>query len=154
MSIADFAAYVHAFAPHTKVEFFTSYAVCAVVAIAVVYLRCCYTGSDQQLHRSWLVKTAAAAAPVPVYVLLPLSPFDPDLAKALLEEQVILGLAGLYGLVETLKDIRETASEARQRAVANGNVGDKGPTAPRRWIVYAFATLLLCGTGLYGCVAS
>jgi hypothetical protein len=44
-----------------------------------------------------------------------LAPFDPDLVKAMMEDQVVVAIAGLYGLVETLKDIRGTASDARRR---------------------------------------
>jgi hypothetical protein len=154
VSIAGFSALVHAVAPHTKLEFFTCYALCSALAIALVYLRCCYTGSEKQLQGAWLVKTAAAAAPIPVYVLLPLSPFDPDLAAALLEEQVILGLAGLYGLIETIKDIRGTAGEARGRAQLQGNVGAEGPSRSKRWLVYVVVVFVIAGLGLYGCVIS
>jgi hypothetical protein len=112
-----------------------------VLAVATVYLRCCYTGSEKQLTGTWIVRTAAAAAPVPIYVLLPLSPFDPDLATALLSEPVILGLAGLYGLIETARDIRKTAGDARMLAMAEGNVASEGPTQPKRWIVYVVAVL-------------
>jgi hypothetical protein len=45
-----------------------------------------------------------------------LAPLDLDLVKALMEDQVVLAIAGLYGLVETLKDIRSTASDAHVKA--------------------------------------
>lgn len=67
------------------------------------------------MAEGWLFRVAAAAAPIPTYILLMLVPFDPDLAQKVLDDRVVVALAGLYGLVETLKDIRGSASEARKR---------------------------------------
>jgi hypothetical protein len=112
VSPAIFGAWVHANAPHTKIALYTAYAICSLSAIAAIWIRCWYTKSCAELPNGWLVRTAASAAPIPVYCLLLVAPFDSDLVRALMEEQVVLAIAGMYGLVETLKDIRGTAADA------------------------------------------
>jgi len=47
-----------------------------------------------------------------------LSPLDDDLVKAMMEDYVIVALAGLYGLSEAVNDIRHTAGRARERKAA------------------------------------
>ena len=67
------------------------------------------------MSEGWVFQVAAAAAPIPTYFLLMVIPFDPDLAQKVLEDRVVVALAGLYGLIETLKAIRGSASDAHKR---------------------------------------
>lgn len=56
------------------------------------------TGAD-------LLRVGFAAGPIPIYLLLPLSPFDPDLAEVILDEPFQLLIAAGIGLVWTWADI-------------------------------------------------
>ena len=87
----------------------------ALLFVMLVWIRCLATKSQQHLDERWIIATAAAAAPIPTYALLLVVPFDPDLARSVLDDRVVVALAGLYGLVETLKDIRQIAANAHKR---------------------------------------
>jgi uncharacterized membrane protein len=115
MNIATLAVLVHTHAPHSRTALYLTSALCAIASLAVVYGRCQFTRSTSHLTNGWLVRTAAGAAPIPIYCLLILAPFDHDLVTAMMEDQVVVAIAGLYGLVETLKDLRQTAGDARKR---------------------------------------
>lgn len=99
---------VHFYAPHSRAAIYLMSATAAVVAIAVVYMRCKMRDNGRHLDNGWLVRTAAAASPIPIYILMIIAPLDADIIKAMMEDQVVVAIAGLYGLVETLKDIRFT----------------------------------------------
>lgn len=115
MGPAEIGAVVHAYAPHSALALYLAAGLSALTCLALVYARCLYTGSTAHLGDKWIVPTIAAAAPIPTYFLLIVVPFDTDLAQCVLEDRVVVALAGVYGLVETLKDIRGTASRARQK---------------------------------------
>lgn len=120
MSPAQIGAAVHAYAPHTSLALYAAAFASAALAIMLVLGRCMWTGSTRHMAEGWLFRVAAAAAPVPTYILLMLIPFDPDLGQRVLDDRVVVALAGLYGLVETLKDIRGSASDAHKRKNADG----------------------------------
>lgn len=101
-------ALVHASAPHTKSAIYLLAILCATIAILVVFVRCHLENGRRGLTNGWLVRTASGAAPIPIYCLMILAPLDPDIIRAMMEDQVVVAIAGLYGLVETLKDIRFT----------------------------------------------
>jgi hypothetical protein len=113
--VGGFGEWVHWLAPHSGGTLYYAAAVAALLSISAVYARCLWTGSTKQLPMKWVFRTAAEAAPIPTYVLLMLIPADPDLAACVLEDRVIVALAGLYGLVEALKSVRQTATEANAR---------------------------------------
>lgn len=113
--MSSLGAVVHAYAPHSPIGLYTAAAFSALLALALVYGRCLWTGSRDYLDDKWIMATAAAAAPIPTYILLILVPYDPDLARCVLEDRVVVALAGLYGLVETVKDIREMAARAHRK---------------------------------------
>lgn len=85
-----------------------------MVAISLVYFRCRIANSHHRLPNGWLVRTAAQAAPLPVYGLLLLAPIDTDLIQALMQDRIVVALAGLYGIVETVKDLRHIARNTRK----------------------------------------
>ena len=89
-------------------------AVSALLAVALVFGRCCWTGSTDQLDDKWIFRTAAGAAPIPTYLLLMILPIDADLGASVLEDRIVVALAGLYGLVEAVKDVRDMAAKARR----------------------------------------
>lgn len=97
---------VHTSAPHTKAAIYLLSLLSAGFAILVVYIRCHIENSRRGLTAGWLVRTASGASPIPIYCLMIIAPLDPDIIKAMMEDQVVVAIAGLYGLVETLKDIR------------------------------------------------
>jgi hypothetical protein len=111
---SGFGAWVHEYAPHSPVALYAAAAGSAIFFLAVVFGYCLCTGSTKHLGEKWIFQTAAAAAPIPTYILLMVVPFDPDLARTVLDDRVVVALAGLYGLVETLKDIKTTAGSARR----------------------------------------
>jgi hypothetical protein len=115
VDVASFGAAVHAVAPHSATGLYTAAAISALLALSFVYARCLWTKSVAQLDEKWIIATAAAAAPIPTYILLLVIPFDADLAKFVLEDRVVVALAGLYGLVETVKDIRSMAATANSK---------------------------------------
>jgi hypothetical protein len=45
-----------------------------------------------------------------------LSPLDDDLVKVMMKDFIIVALAGLYGLSETINDLRSVAGRAREKA--------------------------------------
>ena len=112
MGIAELTGAIHQFCPHSHIAMYLFSAVSALCAVAAVYLRCVYTQSTKFLTPGWIARTAGWAAPVPIYVILMLAPLDDDLFTVLKSDEVIVALAGLYGLIETLKDIREAAAKA------------------------------------------
>lgn len=85
-----------------------------MAAIFLVYARCRFSNTHKRLTNGWLVRTAAQAAPLPVYALLLLAPLDPDLIEALMQDRIVVALAGLYGIVETVKDVRRIAKDTRK----------------------------------------
>lgn len=111
---SGFGAWVHEYAPHSPIALYAAAAASAIFFLAVVFGFCLWTGSAKHLGEKWIFQTAAAAAPIPTYILLMIVPFDPDLARTVLDDRVVVALAGLYGLVETLKDIKATAGAARR----------------------------------------
>lgn len=115
MSPATVGAYVHSYSPHSAQALYCAAAVSALLAWLAIYLRCLITGSRRHLGEKWLFQTAAAAAPIPTYFLLLVVPFDPDLAHSVLDDRIVVALAGLLGLVEALKEVRNTAGRARRR---------------------------------------
>jgi hypothetical protein len=110
---------VHAYAPHSSVALYFAAALCAALAVLVVFLLCLVSGSTSQLGDKWVFRIAAGAAPIPTYILLILLPLDPDVGAAVLDDRVVVALAGLYGLSEAIKDIRDMAANAK-KAKAGG----------------------------------
>lgn len=53
-----------------------------------------------------------AAGPIPVYLLLPLAPFDPDLAHALLSQPFQMLLAAAAGVMWTVQDVKLISERA------------------------------------------
>ncbi len=101
---------IHAFAPHSSVAIYVCSAglILAALAAAAAYHRF-FRKEQTKLPQGQLLRIAFAAGPVPIYVLLPLAPLDPDLGKALMEQQLALLLAGMYGLFWTVTDIKVLA---------------------------------------------
>lgn len=101
-------ATVHEIAPHSKAAIYLLALSAATISIAFVFIRCQYESNGRHLESGWLVRTAACAAPIPIYFMLIVAPLDPDVVPALMEDQLVVAIAGFYGLVETIKDIRFT----------------------------------------------
>jgi hypothetical protein len=116
--------FVHSNTPHSPLSLYIAAALFSVAAVVAVYVRCMWTGSTQHLEDRWLPRTAAYAAPIPVYFLLMLAPLDTDLVEVMMEDFIIVALAGLYGLSEAINDLRGTAGRAREKVAA------KPPPAP------------------------
>lgn len=106
-------AVVHDFAPHSKSAIYLLAVLSALVSIILVYVRCRLENNGKGLASGWLVKTATAAAPIPIYGLMIVAPLDPDIFEAMMTDQLVVAIAGLYGLVETLKDIRYTGRQRK-----------------------------------------
>lgn len=104
-------AFLHNWAPHSKAAVYFLAVICSLLAILVVYVRCHLENNGRHLENGWLVRTAAAASPIPIYCMMLVAPLDPDMIQAMMEDQVVVAIAGLYGLVETIKDIRYTGRQ-------------------------------------------
>jgi len=61
-----------------------------------------------------IFRAGFAAGPIPIYILLPLAPFDPDLMNVLLDQPVQLFIAAVVGLVWTFADIARIVGWARK----------------------------------------
>jgi hypothetical protein len=107
---------VHKNTPHSAGSIYVSAAIVSLVAVVAVYLRCKQTNSAKQLENRWIGRTASFAAPLPVYVMMMLVPLDPDLVKAMMQDFLIVALAGLYGVSEVINDVRGVAGRAREKA--------------------------------------
>ncbi len=114
----SFGAWVHTHTPHSATALYEAAAASAIFFLVGVYLTCLISGSARYLEDKWVIQTAAAAAPIPTYLLMLVVPFDPDLANTVLDDRIVVALAALYGVVETLKDIKEIAARAQGRRAA------------------------------------
>lgn len=56
-----------------------------------------------------------AAGPIPIYIMMPLAPFDTDLAKSLLEQPFQLLLAAAAGILWTVTDINMIAQNGKAK---------------------------------------
>lgn len=99
---------VHEWVPHSKGAVYLCAAIAAIASIIIVYFRCHLENNGRGLTSGWLVRTAASAAPLPIYVMIILAPLDADIIEAMMQEGLVVAIAGLYGLVETIKGIRYT----------------------------------------------
>lgn len=106
---------VHSLTPHDRLSLYVLGAVVCVVAVIAVYVRSRYTGSTRYLEHGWHTRAAGYAVPLPIYGLLILAPFDEHLLGVLLQEELIVALAGLYGLTETFNDVRGIPGRAHDR---------------------------------------
>lgn len=75
-----------------------------------------------QLHtrKRWppeqYVRIGFASAPLPVYMFLPLLPWDHDLAPMFEDERLLLAFAAICGFMWTLREIRSLFKEERNDA--------------------------------------
>ena len=115
MDVASLGGFVHQYTPHNSLALYAAAVASSLIALTLVYGRCTWTRATDHLSEKWIFQTVAAAAPIPTYLMLLVVPFDPDLAASVLDDRVVVAFAGLYGLVETLKDIRDTAADAHKR---------------------------------------
>ena len=106
--------FLHEYVPHDDGAIYLASAMIAGTAVVAVYLRTKLTKSANYLEDRWIGRTAAFAAPFPVYFLMLLAPIDPDLLKVMMSDSLIVALAGLYGLSEVINDVRSMAGRARQ----------------------------------------
>lgn len=107
---------VHQNTPHTRTALYLAAFAAALICVGWSYLFCALRGCAEHLPSGWLVRTAGFAAPIPIYVILLLVPVDSDLVQVLREDQIVVAIAGLYGLVETIKDIRASSAEAAKNS--------------------------------------
>jgi hypothetical protein len=108
-------AFIHDYTPHNSVALYGAAALSSLVAIGIVWFRCLWTKSGEHLREQWILTTATVAAPIPTYLLLILMPLDHDLSQTILDDPIVVALAGLYGVVEAVKEVRRTASQAHKR---------------------------------------
>jgi hypothetical protein len=115
LNLISFGAHVHAYAPHTATELYAAAALSSLAFIIIVYVRCWFTESIAQLDKKMDFSDSCGRCAHPDISASADCTFDADLARSVLDDRVVVALAGLYGLVETLKDIRATASDANKR---------------------------------------
>lgn len=111
--------FLHENVPHSDGAIYIAAALVAGVAVLAVYLRCKRTRSAKHLEDRWIGRTAMYAAPFPVYAMMLLAPVDPDLLKAMMNDSLIVALAGLYGLSEVINDVRMVAARAHQDKITS-----------------------------------
>lgn len=51
------------------------------------------------------IRVGLAATPIPVFLIMPLIPYDKDLAEVLADERTILALAAAVGLIWTGREV-------------------------------------------------
>lgn len=117
MTPESIGALVHGHAPHSAEALFLASVLCALIAVAAVYLRCRFTESHDHLPLNWIVSIAAIAAPVPTWGLLLVMPLDHDLGATVFHDPVVLALAGIYGIAAAFRDTRSMASQSHKRKV-------------------------------------
>lgn len=96
-------AFIHNWTPHTTLTLTgVSIAVflSAVVFASILRGRKILGGED-------LARAGFAAGPIPIYLLMPLAPYDPDLSRVLLEQPFQLLIAAVVGLMWTFADIKK-----------------------------------------------
>lgn len=102
---------IHSFAPHSALSIFA----CSLLVFIVAILITIYASRDPKTPSPTVeevLRIGFAAGPIPIYILLPLAPFDPDLANAVLEQPFQLLLAAAAGAVWTVNDMKNIASRA------------------------------------------
>ena len=95
---------VHAWAPHHTLALYGCSCVVFILAVLTVSVGRRRANKKMALEDYWRV--GFAAGPIPIYLLLPLSPLDPDLAQAILDQPFQLLLAAAAGVMWTVTDIR------------------------------------------------
>lgn len=97
--------FIHRWVPHDSVAI---YSFSIIIFIVAVLWAICARKRNQNQHGltgSDVFRVGFAAGPLPIYILLPLMPFDPDLTGVILNEPFQLLIAGAIGIVWTQADI-------------------------------------------------
>lgn len=95
---------IHGWIPHTSAFIDWISTLLVLVIVAAVSIHGALTQAEKPLERA--VRVGFAAAPIPVFGILPLLPYDPDLAAMMSEERLLLALAAFTGLLWTIREIR------------------------------------------------
>jgi hypothetical protein len=77
--------------------------------IAVVVVKLAKMWRKEHLGGPEVARVGFAAAPIPIYILLPLAPFDKDLAEALCNQPVQLAIAAVAAILWTVADVKHVA---------------------------------------------
>lgn len=94
---------------------------CVALAMLVVWLVKLRLG--QRLTGEQVARVGFAAAPIPIYMILPVMPIDPDLAEAVLGQPVQLAIAAAAALLWTIADVKTVAVNGATKAKAEAKAG-------------------------------
>lgn len=98
---------IHDWAPHDPIAIYSFSIIIFIIATLWAFYARRKKANPKKMTSSDLLRVGFAAGPIPIYILLPLMPFDPDLATVLLNEPFQLLIAGAIGIVWTQADIRK-----------------------------------------------
>jgi hypothetical protein len=99
---------VHSYGPHTSTGLYELIVVSIALALFLTLLVQWRMKTKIGLER-WLT-IGFAASPLPMYILLPVAPFDEHIIPVLFDEKVMLILAAFSGFAWTAREIRRLMS--------------------------------------------
>lgn len=99
--------FIHEWVPHNSIAIYSFSILIFLVATLWASWARRKKANPKKMTGSDLLRVGFAAGPIPIYLLLPLMPFDPDLAQVLLNEPFQLLIAGAIGILWTQADIRK-----------------------------------------------
>lgn len=102
--------FVHEWVPHTTLTIFGASCAVFIIAIIITAIR---LPKESKLTSSDYFRIGFAAGPIPIYFMMPLAPFDEDLAIALMQQPFQLFLAAAAGVLWTVTDINLIAKNGR-----------------------------------------
>ena len=101
---------VHGWAPHDTLSLYgCSIAIFLVAVLWAIHARH-KQPSKAKLSGADLLRVGFAAGPIPIYLLLPFAPFDPDMFNVLSHEPFQMLIAAVIGLIWTWADIKKIIS--------------------------------------------
>ena len=101
---------IHQWTPHDPLMVFSASIGFLILAVLFVGWQRRKLASPLKAEDYWRI--GFAAGPIPVYLLLPLAPFDPDLAHALLSQPFQMLLAAAAGVMWTVQDVKLISERA------------------------------------------
>ncbi len=144
--------FIHTTIPHEKGSIYLWTGAFCICAILYVYLRCRLRSAHACLEKNWWLTTIVHAAPMAVYLLMPLAPLDPDLMTRLAEDQIVIALAGIYAFSVSFGEVRQVAREAcelRLTKPADGNLATRYAAVEVAIVFFVFCSLLAIGSAVW-----
>lgn len=98
---------VHNWAPHSTLGLYGCSIVIFLAATLWAVIARRKRANPKKITGSDLIRVGFAAGPIPIYVLLPFAPYDPDLFGVLAHEPFQMLIAAVIGVIWTWADIKK-----------------------------------------------